>query len=78
MFDRAQAAAADIVCRRNTRPRGRVRKAHVDNLEKSVPDLWNKALLPGVRHWTAQEAPTEVNLLIVDFLASMDGKGVAK
>lgn len=51
---------------------------YVDNLKKSVPNLWNKVLLPGVGRWTEQEAPTEVNRLMVDFLGSMDGKSVAK
>lgn len=46
-------------------------RPYVDNLEKSVPNLWNKVLLPGVGHWTEQEAPTEVNRLMVDFLASV-------
>jgi pimeloyl-ACP methyl ester carboxylesterase len=50
----------------------------VDNLEKSVPNLWKKVLLPGVGHWTEQEAPTEVNRLMVEFLHSVDGKGAAK
>jgi len=40
----------------------------VDNLEKSDPNLWKKVLLPGVGHWTEQEAPTEVNRLILEFL----------
>ncbi|MGD0437519.1 MAG: alpha/beta hydrolase [Bryobacteraceae bacterium] len=40
----------------------------VDNLEKSVPNLWKKVLLPGVGHWTEQEAPAEVNRLIIEFL----------
>jgi pimeloyl-ACP methyl ester carboxylesterase len=53
-------------------------RPYVDNLEKSVPNLWNKVLLPGVGHWTEQEAPTEVNRLMVDFLVSMDGKGAAQ
>jgi pimeloyl-ACP methyl ester carboxylesterase len=49
-------------------------RPYVDNLEKSVPHLWNKVLLPGVGHWTEQEAPTEVNRLILDFLVSLDAK----
>jgi len=53
-------------------------RPYVANLEKSVPNLQNKVLLPGVGHWTEQEAPTEVNRLIVDFLVSVDGKGAAK
>ena len=44
----------------------------VDNPEKSIPHLWNKVLLPGVGHWTEQEALTEANRL--SFLVSMDGK----
>jgi pimeloyl-ACP methyl ester carboxylesterase len=46
-------------------------RPYVDNLEKSVPNLWNKVLLPGVGHWTEQEAPTEVNRLMLDFLAKL-------
>jgi len=46
----------------------------VDNLEKSVPNLWKKVLLPGVGHWTEQEAPADVNRLIVEFLRHVDGK----
>jgi pimeloyl-ACP methyl ester carboxylesterase len=53
-------------------------RPYVDNLEKSVPNLWNKILLPGVGHWTEQEAPTEVNRLMVDFLGSVDGKSTAE
>jgi pimeloyl-ACP methyl ester carboxylesterase len=44
----------------------------VDSLEKSVPNLWKKVLLPGVGHWTEQEAPGEVNRLMVEFLHSID------
>jgi pimeloyl-ACP methyl ester carboxylesterase len=40
----------------------------VDNLEKSVPNLWKKVLLPGVGHWIEQEAPTEVTQLFIEFL----------
>jgi len=50
-------------------------RPYVDNLEKSVPHLWKKVLLPVVGHWTEQEAPAEVNRLMVDFLVSVDGKG---
>jgi pimeloyl-ACP methyl ester carboxylesterase len=53
-------------------------RPYVDNLEKSVPNLWNEVLLPGVGHWTEQEAPTEVNRLMVDFPGSMDGAAGAK
>ena len=40
--------------------------------------LSNKVLLPGVGHWTGQEAPAEVNRLMVDFLISVDGKGASR
>ena len=43
-------------------------KAGVDNLEQSVPNLWRKVAFPGVGHWTEQEAPVELNRLIVEFL----------
>ncbi len=41
-------------------------------------ESWNKVLLPGVGHWTEQEAPTEVNRLMLDFLVSVDAKDAAK
>jgi pimeloyl-ACP methyl ester carboxylesterase len=44
----------------------------VDSLETNVPNLWRKVLLPGVGHWTEQEAPGEVNRLMVEFLHSID------
>ena len=44
----------------------------------SVPHPSNKVLLPGVGHWTEQEAPKEVIRLILDFLVSVDAKVVAK
>jgi pimeloyl-ACP methyl ester carboxylesterase len=44
----------------------------VDNLEKNVPNLWKKVLLPGIGHWTEQEAPNEVSRLIVEFLHRMN------
>jgi hypothetical protein len=28
---------------------------------KSIPNLWEKVLLPEVGHWTEQDAPIEVN-----------------
>ncbi len=46
----------------------------VDNLEKNVPNLWKKVLLPGVGHWTEQEAPGEVNRLVLEFLKTLEGK----
>jgi pimeloyl-ACP methyl ester carboxylesterase len=50
----------------------------LDNLDKSVPNLWKKVLLPGVGHWTEQEAPAEVNRLIVEFLHSLDSKAAGR
>jgi hypothetical protein len=52
-------------------------RPYVDNFEKSVPNLWNHALLPGVGHWTDQGAPAEANGLMVEFLAGVDDKGKA-
>lgn len=46
-------------------------RAGVDNLEKNVPNLWKKVLLPGVGHWTEQEAPSEVNRLVIEFLKQL-------
>jgi pimeloyl-ACP methyl ester carboxylesterase len=43
-------------------------RAGVDNLEKSVPNLWRKVLLPGVGHWTEQEAPEDVKKNFIEFL----------
>ncbi len=37
-------------------------------LEKNVPNLKQKVLLPGVGHWTQQESPEELNALLIDFL----------
>ena len=40
-------------------------------LNKNIPNLRKKVLLPGVGHWTQQEAPAEVNRHILNFLATM-------
>jgi pimeloyl-ACP methyl ester carboxylesterase len=50
----------------------------VDNIEKSVPNLWRKVMLPGVGHWTEQEAPAEVSKHTIEFLKTLDGKGGTK
>jgi pimeloyl-ACP methyl ester carboxylesterase len=39
-----------------------------DLLEQTMPGLTQKRLIPGVGHWVQQEAPEEVNGLLVDFL----------
>ena len=39
-----------------------------DNLEKAMPNLKQKILIPGAGHWIQQERPREVNDLMIDFL----------
>jgi pimeloyl-ACP methyl ester carboxylesterase len=41
-----------------------------DDLEASAPNLWRKVLLPGKGHWIQQEAPEEVNRLVLEFLSA--------
>ena len=40
-----------------------------DRLEESLPNLSKKVLIPGRGHWIQQEAPVEVNRLLLDFLS---------
>ena len=40
----------------------------VELLEANVPNLRRKVLLKGVGHWTQQEAPDQVNALLLEFL----------
>ncbi|HUF64743.1 MAG TPA: alpha/beta hydrolase [Gemmatimonadaceae bacterium] len=42
-----------------------------DRLEESVPGLTRKVLLEGKGHWIQQEAPGEVNRLLLEFLDSL-------
>ena len=45
-----------------------------DALEKMpdfVEDLRVNKLIPGIGHWTQQEAPDEVNRILLNFLASL-------
>jgi len=42
-----------------------------DNLENAMPNLRKKVLLPGAGHWIQQERPTEVNKLLIGFLAGL-------
>jgi pimeloyl-ACP methyl ester carboxylesterase len=42
-----------------------------DNLEDAMPNLRKKVLLPGAGHWIQQERPTEVNKLLIEFLAGL-------
>jgi pimeloyl-ACP methyl ester carboxylesterase len=44
----------------------------VDQMEKTVPNLWKKVVLPGVGHWTQQEAPEDVTRLMVEFLHEIE------
>ena len=39
---------------------------------KRVPNLRTNELLPGIGHWTQQEAPEAVNRLLISFLRSLD------
>ncbi len=43
-----------------------------DTIGETVPNLKKKVLLPGAGHWIQQERPTEVNQLLIEFLASLD------
>ncbi len=43
----------------------------IDNLRAAVPNLWRTMMLPGVGHWTQQEAPAEVNTALVEFLGAL-------
>ena len=38
-----------------------------------VRDLRINELIPGIGHWTQQEAPDRVNEIILDFLKEVDG-----
>lgn len=46
----------------------------IDNLDKSVPNLWKKVLLPGIGHSVEQEAPNEVSQLLIEFLRFVDSQ----
>ena len=43
-----------------------------DTLEDVMPKLREKVVLPGAGHWTQKEHPTEVNGLLLEFLAGLD------
>lgn len=45
-----------------------------DAMGETVPNLKKKVLLPGAGHWIQQERPTEVNQLLIEFLAGLDTK----
>ncbi|MBV8652089.1 MAG: alpha/beta hydrolase, partial [Alphaproteobacteria bacterium] len=42
-----------------------------DALEKTMPELTRKILLPGAGHWVQQERPAEVNAVMLDFLREL-------
>ena len=44
----------------------------VDGMGETVPNLKKKVLLPGAGHWIQQERPTEVNQLLIEFLATLN------
>ncbi len=41
-------------------------------MERNVPNLKKKVILPGVGHWTQQERPDEVNRLLIEFVRSLN------
>jgi len=40
-------------------------------MDRSVPGLVKKVILPSVGHWTQQERPEEVNRLLIEFLRGL-------
>lgn len=46
-------------------------RATFDGLERGMPALRKKVLLPGAGHWVQQERPGEVNALLREFLAGV-------
>jgi pimeloyl-ACP methyl ester carboxylesterase len=53
----------DVVIARNP--------GHVEAMQKALPDVRSVVLLPGIGHWTQQEAPEAFNAALLDFLASL-------
>ena len=49
----------------------RIRRLSIEELE-NLPNLRKKVLLPGAGHWIQQERSTEVNQLLIEFLAGLD------
>jgi pimeloyl-ACP methyl ester carboxylesterase len=43
----------------------------VDRMARTLPDFRGAVLLPGVGHWTQQEAPAAFNDALLDFLATL-------
>ena len=48
-----------------------VSKPIVDALPKILPDLRGCTIIPGAGHWLSQEAPEEVNRILIEFLTSV-------
>ncbi len=46
-------------------------RSAIDTLEDVMPKLRKKVVLPGAGHWIQQERPTEVNGLLLEFLAGL-------
>lgn len=46
-------------------------RAAFETMEQTVPGLRQKVLLPGAGHWIQQERPTQVNQLLLEFLAGL-------
>lgn len=45
----------------------------ISRFEQTMPRLQGSHILPGIGHWTQQEAPAEVNRLLLDFLDATSG-----
>ena len=43
----------------------------VEAMERNVPNLRRKLILPGVGHWTQQESPEAVNRALIEFLRGL-------
>lgn len=48
-----------------------LRFTNLDAIKDVVPGLRGTHLLPGIGHWTQQEAPADCNRLLLDFLAGL-------
>jgi pimeloyl-ACP methyl ester carboxylesterase len=48
-----------------------MRRPAFESLERNVPRLTKKILLPGAGHWIQQERPAQVSRLLIEFLKSL-------
>jgi pimeloyl-ACP methyl ester carboxylesterase len=48
--------------------------AALDAMAEVLPDFRGSVLLPGVGHWTQQEAPEDFNQALLGFLATLEGR----